>query len=31
MLVKRVGGKFNGFGMCVQGDLFPALTKSRVR
>ena len=30
MLVKRVGGKFNGFGMCVQGDLFPALTKSRV-
>jgi len=31
MLVKRVGGKFNGSGMCVQGDLFPALTKSRVR
>ena len=31
MLVMRVGGKFSGFGMCVQGDLFPALTKSRVR
>ena len=27
MLVKRVGGEFNRFGMCVQGDLFPALTK----
>ena len=27
MLVERVGGKFTRFGMCVQGDLFPALTK----
>jgi hypothetical protein len=27
MLVKRFGGEFNRFGMCVQGDLFPALTK----
>ena len=27
MLVKRVAGEFNRFGMCVQGDLFPALTK----